>query len=55
MFYDKFSIAPFMREGIIPPNRTDIVQRISNISAMDNINLKDTWFTPYLEEYIIKL
>ena len=39
-----------MREGTIPPNWTDLVHRISQSSAPDNIDLKDIWFTPDLEE-----
>ena len=35
-----------MREGTIPPNWTYLVQRRSKISAPENIDLKDTWFTP---------
>ena len=43
-----------MREITIPQNWTDIVQRSSQSGAPENINLKDTWFTTYLEEYHIK-
>ena len=39
-----------MREGKIPQNWTDIVQLSSQIGEPDNINLKDNWFTPDLEE-----
>ena len=51
VFDDEFSIAPFMREFTIPPNWTDIVQHRSQSVAPDNIGLKDTWFTSYIEEY----
>ena len=43
-----------MREGTIPPNLTDLVQRISKRGAPNNIDLKDTWFTPDLNEYPIE-
>ena len=39
-----------MREGRIPPIWTDIVQRISQSGAQENIDLKDTWFTTDIEE-----
>ena len=39
-----------MREVTIPPNWTDILQRSSQSGATENIDLKDTWFTPDLEE-----
>ena len=51
VFDDEFSTVPFMREGIIPPNWTDLVQRRSQSGAIENIDLEDTWFTPDLEEY----
>ena len=38
------------REGTIPPNWTDLVQNSSQIGAPQNIDLKETWFAPYLEE-----
>ena len=50
VFDDEFSTAPFMREGTIPPNWIYIVQRISKICSLDIIGLKETWFTPYIEE-----
>ena len=50
VFDDEFSKVPFMRYGTIPPNWKDLVQRISKSGASDNIELKDTWFTPYIEE-----
>ena len=40
-----------MREGTILPNWTDIVQHRLQSRAPDNIYLKKTCFTPYLEEY----
>ena len=40
-----------MREVTIHPNWTYLVQSISQSGAPDNIDLKDTWFTPDLEEY----
>ena len=43
-----------MREGTIPPNCTDIVRCRPQSGALDNIDLKDTWFTPDLEEYPIE-
>ena len=39
-----------MREGTITPNYTDLVQRSLQIGAPQNIELRETWFTPYLEE-----
>ena len=39
-----------MREVTIPPNWTDIVQHSSQSGAPENIDLKDTWLTPDLEE-----
>ena len=46
MFDDEFTTVPFMREGTIPPNFTDLVQRSSQSVAPENISLKDTWFKP---------
>ena len=42
VFDDEFYKVPFMREGTIPPNWTDIVQRRSQSGAPDNIDFKDT-------------
>ena len=39
-----------MREGTIPPNWTDILQRISQSGAPYNIDLTDNWFSPNIEE-----
>ena len=39
-----------MREGKIPPNWKYLVQHISQSGSQDNIDLKDTWFTPYIKE-----
>ena len=55
VFDDEFSTVPFMREGKIPPNWTDLAQCSSQSREPDNIDLKYTWFTIYLEEYPIKL
>ena len=44
-----------MREGTIPPNWTNIVQLISQSGALENIYLKDTWFTLDLDKYPSKL
>ena len=46
---DEFSTVPFMRQGKISLNFTDIVQRSSQRGAPENIDLTDTWFTPYIE------
>ena len=43
-------MVPFMREFTIPPNWTDLVQLISQRVAPENIDLRDTWFIPYIEE-----
>ena len=51
VFDDNFSTVPFTREGKITPNWTDIMQSSSQSGAPDNIYLKDTWFTPDIEEY----
>ena len=39
-----------MREGTIPQNLIGLVRYISYIGARENIELKDTWFTPSIEE-----
>ena len=49
VFYDEFSTFSFMREFKITPNWTDLVKHISQSDEMDNIDLKDTWFTPDLD------
>ena len=49
VFDDKFSTVPFMREATIPPNWTNLVHR-SQSGAPYNIDLKDTWFIPDIEE-----
>ena len=41
VFDDYFSVVIFIRGVIIPPNWTGLVQRISQSSAPDNIDLKD--------------
>ena len=53
-FDEKFSTFPFIREGKIPPIWKYFVQIISKRVAPDNIDLKDTWFTPDIEEDIRK-
>ena len=50
VFDDEFFTVPFMREGTIPPNWTDILQRISQSGAPDNIDLEENWFNPIPEE-----
>ena len=50
VFDDEFSTVPFIREGKIPPNWKNIVKRRSQSGALENISLRDTWFTPDLEE-----
>ena len=50
VFADEFYTVPFMREGTMPPNWTDLVQRSSQSGAPENIDLKDTWFTIDPEE-----
>ena len=54
VFEDEFYTVKFMREGKIPSNWTDLVQCSSHRGATESTDLKDTWFTPYLEEYPIK-
>ena len=51
VFDDEFYTVPFMREGNIPPNWTDLVQQSSQRGVTDNIDLKGTWFTTDFEEY----
>ena len=41
VFDDEFSTVSCMREGIITPSWTDLVQRISKSGAPDNIDIKD--------------
>ena len=40
-----------MREGTIPPNFTYLVQHSSQNGIPENVELKDTWFNPDLEQY----
>ena len=47
---DELSTVLFTREGKISPNWTDLVQHISQSGVPENIDLKDTWFTPDPEE-----
>ena len=52
MLFDyEFSTVPFIRKDTIPPNWTDIVKFRSQSGATENINLRDNWFTPDLEEH----
>ena len=53
VFNDEFSTVPFMREGTKPPIWIDLVQRISKSVSTENIDPKDTWFTPDLGEGLI--
>ena len=39
-----------MREGTISQNWVDLVKRSSQSGELENIDLKDNWFNPYLEE-----
>ena len=50
VFDEEFSTVSFMREGIIQINCTDIVQHGSQSGSPDNIGLKDTWLTSYIQE-----
>ena len=50
VFDNKFSAVTFMMEGTMPPNWTYLVQNISQIGAPENIDLYDTWFSPYIED-----
>ena len=50
VFDDELYTAPFTREDTILPNWTYLVHRNSQSGEMDNIDLKDTWFTTDLEE-----
>ena len=54
VFDDEFSTVTFIREGITLPNWTYIVQHSSQSGAPENIELKDTWFTPDIKEYTRK-
>ena len=51
MFDDEFSTVPFMREGTIPTNWTDLVQRRSQSCAPYSICINDACFTSDIEEY----
>ena len=46
VFDDEFSIAPFIREGTILPNWTNLVQLSPQIDAPESIDIKDTWLIP---------
>ena len=46
VFDGEFSTVPFMGEGKIPPNCTDLVQCSSQSGAPENIDLKDNFFAP---------
>ena len=54
VFDDEFSTVSFKRYGTIPPNWTDLMLHRSQSGATDNIDLKDNWFNPDLEEGPIK-
>ena len=49
-FDDELSTVQFRREVTITHNLMDLVKCISQIFAPDNIDLKETWFDPDLEE-----
>ena len=51
---DECSKVKLMREGTTPPNLTDLVQHSSQHGALDNIVLRDNWFTKDIEEYTSK-
>ena len=55
VFDDEFSTVPFNIEGTIHPNWTDLVQRSAHSRALDNIHLKNNWFTTNNKEYSRKL
>ena len=55
LFDDELSTVPFMKEGTIPPNWTDLVQRSSQSGSPDNIDLRDTWFNQILSKIPAKL
>ena len=48
---NEFSTVPFMREVTIPLNWTDLSKHSSQSGAPDNIDLRDNWSNPDLEEY----
>ena len=50
VFYNKFSTVTFIREVTIPPSLIDLAKQISQSDATENIELKDIWFTPDLED-----
>ena len=51
---DEFSTFTFMGEGAIISKGTYLVQRRSQRGETENIELKDTWSTPDIEEYTIE-
>ena len=51
VFDDEFSTVPIMREVKIPPNWKYLVQNRSLSVVLYNIYIRDTWLTPYIEEY----
>ena len=51
VFYENFTTVPFLRKGTMTLNWTDLVKCSSQKGTPENIELKDTWLTPYLEEY----
>ena len=50
VFDDEFSTVPIMMADTIPLNWTDFVKCSSQSGAPDNMDLKDSWFTPDIEE-----
>ena len=55
LFDEKISTFPFMMEGTITPNWTDIMHQGSQRGALENIGFKDTWFTPDPENDLRKI
>ena len=53
-FDDEFATVTLMREDTITPNWTAFLQLRPQSVAQNNIDLKDTWFTPNNEEDPIK-
>ena len=51
VFDDEFSTVPFMREGTIPTNWTDLVQLRSQSCTPYSICINDACFTSDIEEY----
>ena len=49
VFDDGFYTVTFMKEGTKPKRITDLEQHSSQRYALENMDLRDTWFTPYLD------